>query len=66
MTILRLLVSRYKTYHLKNIIQKLTKSGILVKSGFPEIINDPFVSESSKHSIFLDNPLDSNKFLQHN
>lgn len=52
----------------KNINSKVNKiRNFLVKSGFSEIINDPFVSESSKHSIFLDNPLDSNRnFLRLN
>lgn len=34
---------------------------ILIKNGFSEVINNPFVSYSNDISIVVDNPLDSNK-----
>lgn len=34
---------------------------ILVQNGFFEVINFPFTSNKSEHSIEIDNPLDSNK-----
>ena len=33
----------------------------LIKNGFNEVINDPFVGEKSSESIQVDNPLDSNR-----
>ena len=34
---------------------------LLIDNGFSEVLNDPFVFEHKKHSIKLDNPLDSNR-----
>ncbi len=40
---------------------------LLIKNGFHEVINDPFVCDKTKRSIVVDNPLDSNrKFLRTN
>lgn len=40
---------------------------LLVSNGFYEVINNPFVSEGSKDSFAIDNPLDSNRsFLRAN
>ena len=33
----------------------------LIDNGFFEVINNPFIGNNSKHSIKVDNPLDSNK-----
>ena len=39
----------------------------LIKNGFNEVINDPFVCEKTHESIRVDNPLDSNrKYLRSN
>ena len=55
-----------KTFKIANKIAFSNKEDIelkryLTNKGFSEIINIPFVSKSSKSSILLDNPLDSNK-----
>ena len=55
-----------KTFKIANKIEFSNKEDIelkryLTNKGFSEIINIPFVSKSSKSSILLDNPLDSNK-----
>ncbi|MDC3113764.1 phenylalanine--tRNA ligase subunit beta [Gammaproteobacteria bacterium] len=34
---------------------------LLIDNGFYEVINFPFVDESSKESVLIDNPIDSNK-----
>ncbi len=40
---------------------------LLINEGFYEVINNPFVSEESKKSVTVDNPLDSNrKYLRTN
>ena len=40
---------------------------LLIDNGFYEVINEPFESELKKHSIIVDNPLDSNrKYLRTN
>lgn len=49
-----------KTNFEENKLKKL-----LIDSGFYEVVNDPFVSEGTKKSVIVDNPLDSNrKFLR--
>lgn len=46
----------------KPINNKISKiKSFLVDKGFYEVINSPFVSQNSKHSIEVDNPLDSNR-----
>ena len=45
--------------------KKLKK--LLINEGFYEVINNPFVGESTKESVSVDNPLDSNrKYLRTN
>ena len=48
--------SKKNTNTKENIIRKY-----LIKNGFNEIINDPFVEENLPESIIIDNPLDSNR-----
>lgn len=49
-----------------NLEEKKIKK-FLIKNGFYEVINNPFVSENFKQSIEVDNPLDSNrKYLRTN
>ena len=51
----------------KSIIFERNLKNFLIKNNFYEVINFPFVSNESKSSISLDNPLDSNKsFLREN
>tara|TARA_X000000950_G_scaffold98445_2_gene124468 strand:- start:392 stop:2281 length:1890 start_codon:yes stop_codon:yes gene_type:complete len=45
----------------KSIIFERNLKNFLIKNNFYEVINFPFVSNKSKSSIRLDNPLDSNK-----
>ncbi len=46
----------------KNLNQIETKlRELLIDNGFFEVINFPFVKESTKNAIFVDNPLDTNK-----
>lgn len=48
--------SKVSSNHLETIIRKA-----LLKSGFYEVINSPFVSKNSKNAIKIDNPLDSSR-----
>ena len=48
--------SKVSYNHLETIIRNA-----LLKSGFYEVINSPFVSKNSKNAIKIDNPLDSRK-----
>ena len=51
---------------INNKFEKKVK-GFLLDNGFYEVINSPFVEKYSKHSIKVDNPLDSNKtYLRNN
>lgn len=52
----------------KPINHKISKiKSLLVDKGFYEVINSPFVSQKTKNSIEVDNPLDSNrKYLRTN
>ena len=50
----------------KNFEEKKLKK-LLINEGFYEVINSPFVGESTKESVLVDNPLDSNrKYLRTN
>ncbi len=50
----------------KNFEEKKLKK-LLINEGFYEVINSPFVGKSTKESVLVDNPLDSNrKYLRTN
>ncbi|MFL2721443.1 MAG: phenylalanine--tRNA ligase subunit beta [Gammaproteobacteria bacterium] len=51
-----------KTINVRNIAsnENLIRN-YLIKNGFNEVINDPFVENESRGSISVDNPLDSNR-----
>ena len=58
---------------INNNLQKVSESiedkikSFLIDNGFYEVVNAPFVSKKNENSVFIDNPLDSNrKFLRTN
>ncbi len=50
-----------KSNKTKESISEIKLKNLLIEKGFFEVINNPFVSNKSKNSIIVDNPLDSNK-----
>lgn len=54
-------IPNLKTTQTKSNISQNYISSFLLKHGFYEVINNPFVNSSSDYSIKIDNPLDSNK-----
>ena len=58
-------ITNYKQKNSSNNEYKIKR--LLIDNGFNEVINNPFVSNSCKNAIKVDNPLDSNKpFLRIN